>query len=194
MKYGKAKEKLEALRGRIEAIRAEMRDVHGTAEPEAVDDHVLEADGGPVRLSGLFGDRDDLILIHNMGADCAYCTLWADGYNGLYPHIATRAAFVISSPDAPARQKAFAESRGWRFPMVSDRDAAFAVKMGYATPDGRCRPGLSVFQRRPDGIFRVSDAASCPHDDFCAIWHLFDLLPAGGKAWSPRLRYPQGRA
>lgn len=189
MKYRVAKAKVSALRGQIDAIRAEIREVQGVAEAEAVDDHVFETDRGPVSLSALFGPKNDLIVIHNMGADCAYCTLWADGYNGLYPHIADRAAFVIASPDAPERQEKFARRRGWRFPMVSDVGAAFAARMGYVSPDGRCRPGISVFQRRADGFVRVTDAASCPHDDFCAAWHLFDLLPGGVSAWGPKLRY-----
>src|SRR5213595_1729644 len=37
------------------------------------------------RLSELFGKHEDLILIHNMGAGCMYCTMWADGLNGLFP-------------------------------------------------------------------------------------------------------------
>ena len=189
MKYRVANEKISALRGQIGAIRAEMRDVQEQTEPERVEDHVFESGTGAVSLSALFGPKDDLVVIHNMGADCAYCTLWADGYNGLYPHIADRAAFVIASPDAPERQKQFAQSRGWRFPMVSDVSSAFAVRMGYAAPDGRCRPGISVFQRRADGLFRVTDTSSCPHDDFCAIWHLFDLLPGGASAWGPKLGY-----
>ena len=26
-------------------------------------------------------------------------------------------------------------------------------------------------------------------DDFCALWHLFDLLPGGAGDWQPRYRY-----
>jgi predicted dithiol-disulfide oxidoreductase (DUF899 family) len=35
-----------------------------------------------VRLSSLFGKKDELILIDNMGQGCPYCTMWADGFNG----------------------------------------------------------------------------------------------------------------
>lgn len=188
MIYGDARHQLRTLRAEIDGIRAEMRDVLDAAEPEPVADHEFEAES--VSLSALFGDKRELIFVHNMGASCAYCTLWADGYNGLYPHIKTRAAFVVASPDAPERQRAFARERGWRFPMVSDQGAAFAQKMGYADADGGCRPGLSIFQRGDDGaIVRLMDASSCPHDDFCAVWHLFDLLPGGAQGWRPRLRY-----
>lgn len=189
MKYGDAKARLTVLRSKIESIRGEMRATLRDVEPEIVQDHVLENVSGPVRLSNLFGEKKDLIVIHNMGAGCAYCTLWADGYNGLYPHIASRAAFVIASPDSPAQQQQFSKDRGWRFPMVSDRNSAFAVSMGYASAEGRCRPGISVFARTAKGIARVEDVTSCPHDDFCAIWHLFDLLPGGSESWRPRFSY-----
>ena len=56
----------------------------------------------------LFGSMKDLFVIHNMGSGCPYCTLWADGYNGIYEHLTSRAAFVIASPDSPAAQQRFA--------------------------------------------------------------------------------------
>lgn len=70
-----------------------------------------------VRLSDLFGRHEDLMVVHNMGSSCPGCTLWADGYNGVHHHVVTRAAFVVSSPDPPDVQEAFAASRGWRFLM-----------------------------------------------------------------------------
>ena len=42
---------------------------------------------GETTLLDLFGDRDTLLAIHNMGQGCRYCTLWADGFNGLLPHL-----------------------------------------------------------------------------------------------------------
>ena len=93
-----------------------------------------------VTLASLFGARNDLLLVHNMGARCPYCTLWADGLNGVLGHLENRAAFVVCSPDAPDAQKSFAESRGWRFRMVSDPDGAFTA--GHGVPRGARREGL----------------------------------------------------
>jgi hypothetical protein len=44
---------------------------------------------------------------------------------------------------------------------------------------------------RRDGarILRVSDSSSSPGDDFCALWHFFDLLPEGAGEWRPRFGY-----
>ena len=102
---------------------------------------------GPVKLSVLFGDKRDLFVIHNMGLTCPNCTMWADGFNGLFPHVADRAAFVVSSPDAPEKQAAFAQSRGWKFPMVSDATKTFAGDMGFLSDKGQAQPGVSAFQR-----------------------------------------------
>jgi hypothetical protein len=90
------------------------------------------------------------------------------------PH--PRAAFVVSTPDAPVVQQKFAASRGWMFPMVSHAGNTFAQDMGYRTAT-RLHPGMSVFKRKDGRILRVSDVAWSPGDDFCTIWHMFDLLP-----------------
>ena len=38
---------------------------------------------GETSLMDLFGEKDKLLLIHNMGQGCLYCTLWADGFKWL---------------------------------------------------------------------------------------------------------------
>ena len=129
MSYRKSTEKLAALRSKILELRSEMRDVQAHIEPDPVADHTFETITGKVQLSELFGTHKDLFVVHNMGASCSYCTLWADGYNGLVPHIESRAAFVVVSPDKPAAQAAFAKKRGWGFRLVSDPDSGFAKAM-----------------------------------------------------------------
>ena len=189
MSYQDTARKLAAYRSQIEELREKMRAAQAAAEPQPVEDYALtRADGESVPLSGLFGDKDTLIVIHNMGRSCPYCTLWADGFNGVYPHLSNRAAFVLSSPDKPEEQRRFAESRSWKFPMVSHAGTTFAADMGYRSDDGYL-PGVSVFQRRDGKVLRVSDAAFSPGDDFCSVWHLFDLIPEGAAGWQPRFKY-----
>ena len=142
-----------------------------------------------MRLSELFGEKPDLIVIHNRGTSCPNCTLWADGFNGIYDHLADRAVFVVSSPDPPAVQKRFAAGRGWRFPMISHEGTTFAADMGYRSEEGGWLPGISVFRRDRNRILRVSDAEFDQGDDFCALWHIFDLLPGGAGDWRPKYRY-----
>jgi predicted dithiol-disulfide oxidoreductase (DUF899 family) len=189
MRYAQGTRQLGRYRQRIAALRRKMRGVQKRIEPQPVADYAFSTAKGTTRLSQLFGAKRDLFVILNMGAGCPYCTLWADGYNGLYDHIASRAAFVIASPDPPAVQRRFARSRGWRFPMVSHRGTTFAEDMGYRSRSGGWLPGISVFRRERSGIVRLCDTGSSPGDDFCPVWHVFDLLPEGHADWQPKFRY-----
>jgi predicted dithiol-disulfide oxidoreductase (DUF899 family) len=189
MNYRETSERLAAYREQIADLRRKMREVRAAAEPEEVRDYEFATPLGTVALSALFGGKTDLIVIHNMGASCPYCTLWADGYNGVYDHLSNRAAFVVSSPDHPDVQKKFATGRGWRFPMVSHVNSTFAVDMGFRSPSGGWLPGITAFRRDAGRILRVSDSACAPGDDFCTLWHLFELLPDGAAGWTPKYNY-----
>jgi predicted dithiol-disulfide oxidoreductase (DUF899 family) len=189
MGYKETAETLAAYRQQIAEIRKKMREAQASVEPEEVPDYAFATAQGTVRLSALFGDRPDLVVIHNMGSSCVHCTLWADGFNGIYDHLASRAGFVVSSPDHPDAQKKFAASRGWRFPMVSHADTTFAADMGYRAAGGGWLPGITVFRKDENRLLRVSDAAAAPGDDFCAVWHIFDLLPEGAAGWQPKYHY-----
>ena len=190
MKYPDVHGKLADYRRQIATIREKMRETLAAGEPQPVRDYEFSNSEGSVRLSELFGQHNDLILIHNMGVACSYCTLWADGYNGLHPHVITRAGFAVSSPDRPPVQRRFAESRGWRFPLVSHAGSTFAADMGYVSAKGGWMPGVSVFRREGETILRVSDTSFSPGDDFCALWHFFDLLPGGVGEWPAAAKKP----
>lgn len=137
-------------------------------------------------LADLFGDKDDLLILHNMGKNCNYCTLWADGFIGLHKHILGRCAFAMVNPNDPQTQKAFAESRGWPYRLVSDRELQFTKDMNMYKDGEGVYPGISGFHRNTDGsIIRVAWSYLGPGDDFCAIWHMFDLLEDGAKGWEP---------
>jgi len=189
VKYRDSTNQLAAYREQIAELRRKMREVQAAIEPDPVANYVLATPSGPRSLADLFGDRRDLFVIFNMGTSCVYCTLWADGFNGLYPHIADRAAFVVASPDPPELQQRFAAGRGWQFPMVSHRDTTFAAEMGYRSDDGRWKPGVSAFRHDGARILRVADTGLQPGDDFCTLWHLLDLLPEGPADWHPKYSY-----
>jgi predicted dithiol-disulfide oxidoreductase (DUF899 family) len=189
MSYQDSAAALAAYRGQIAELRRKMREVQAAAEPEVAADYAFATPDGTTKLSDLFGVKDDLIVIHNMGISCPSCTLWADGFNGIYEHLANRAAFVVCSPDTLETQRSFAASRGWRFPMVSHQGTTFAADMGYQSERGGWLPGVSVFRRDGDRIVRVADTRFQPGDDFCTLWHLLDLLPGGAAGWSARFSY-----
>ncbi len=183
------KDQMRDYHMQINALREKMRELRGEQSREPVDDYVFTGVQGDVRLSSLFGDKSTLFVIHNMGKSCTYCTLWADGFNGVLGHLQDRAAFVMTSPDAPDVQREFASSRGWGFQMLSNKDNSFAQDMGYKSDNG-WEPGVSVFQKNDDGaIVRVANTSFGPGDDYCGVWHLFDLIPEGTDGWQPKFKY-----
>ncbi|MEZ5833211.1 MAG: DUF899 family protein [Dongiaceae bacterium] len=189
MKYQQASKKLEGYRKNIAALREKMRATLAETEPEEVRDYEFSTPKGKRKLSDLFGKSDELFMIHNMGRKCPYCTMWADGFNGVYDHLADRASFVISSPDSPTAQQEFAKGRGWRFPMVSHEGSSFAADMGYRSDNGGWMPGISIFRREGKRLLRLSDAGFHPLDDFCSVWHILDMLPEGAGGWAPKYKY-----
>lgn len=183
-------QKITELEQEIFEKKRDLAALYRESTPEMVGEYVFHrSTGEEVALSELFGDHDDLMLIHNMGKECRYCTMWADGFNGLLPHIEDRTAFVVSSPDEPETQQQFARSRGWSFTMVSTKETDFTENMGFAD-DGTHKPGLSTFHRDIDGtITRIASRKFGPQDDFCSAWHMFDILKDGINGWTPQYTY-----
>lgn len=146
-----------------------------------------------VTLADLFGSSNDLVIIHNMGKSCSHCTLWADGLNGILPHIESRTSVVLMNADSVDAQRAFADGRGWQFRMIHDPGGAFTFDMGFAQDhDGKrhMQPGFSTFHRSHDGaISRVASDEFCPGDMYMGIYHMFDLLHEPGEEWQPKYSY-----
>lgn len=132
-------------------------------------------------LLDLFGDKNELFVIHNMGRGCSYCTMWADGFNGVYHHLVSKAGFVLASPDELSVQEDFAAERKWQFPMISVRGNSFTSDVGFII-EKQHYPGVSTFRKDEDNnIYLYAQAFFGPGDDYCVPWHLFDLLPSGSN-------------
>lgn len=182
---------VDELEYQIQEIKGKVAELRRQRPREEIQDYqLLDCDGQKVSLSSLFGNRSRMILVHNMGRHCSYCTMWADGFVGLVPHLSSRAAFVVTSPDEPAVQKEFARSRGWNFPMYSVAGTSLTTDLGFEDPEDGLMPGVSILTREADGrVYRASRAEFGPGDDFCSVWHFFDLLPEGIDGWEPQFNY-----
>lgn len=184
---------IDAINAQIDALKKQRSAALRAARPQPVGEYTLaNPDGSAVTLRDLFGSKRDLLVVHNMGKACVYCTLWADGLNGYAAHLADRAAFVLSSPDEPAVLRDFAASRAWRFRCVSTQGGktGFARDMGFEPEPRRYWPGVSAFRLQDDGsIVRTGKAQFGPGDDFCAVWPLLDLLHLGDAGWAPKFEY-----
>ena len=179
---------IQELGMKLMEARANYRKAIQDAPNEPVEDWELQnTDGSPVKLSELFGDKTELLVVHNMGKHCNYCSLWADGFIGHANHIQERCAFVLCSNDAPETLASFAKERGWNYPCVSGKNSGFAKAMGYKTDDGSVLPGVSAFHKQPDGsIVRTGKDMFGPGDDYCPVWPFMDLIQGGPADWQPR--------
>ncbi len=178
---------VEELLRQIYELKEELAKARKSVEPEVVQDFSFETLSGSRTLSSLFGEKSDLFVVHNMGKQCAWCTLWADGFSGYLRHILTRAEFVVCSPDSPADQSAIATARGWKFPMVSDTSKEFTTAMGYYTEADGWWPGISAFHKNENGtITRTGREIFGPGDDYCMVWPMFGLLKDGLGDWAPQ--------
>ncbi len=186
----------EELYKEIEGLEKELMEKAGKLAElkkqlprEEIKDYTLtDRDGNPVKLSELFGDKDDLIVVHNMGENCPYCTLWADGFNGLVHHFEDRAGFVLVSPDSYEEQRKFADSRNWKFRMMSAKESRFTWDLGFQTEE-YIMPGFSTFRKEDSKIYRIGWSYFGPGDLFCSLWHMFGLLEGGAGDWEAKFEY-----
>lgn len=181
-------------RANLQEAKQRMVELSRRIGPERVEDYELQGREGRVRLSEMFGDKQDLILIHNMGYECPYCTMWADEFQGVLRHLQDRAAFVVVSPNSVEIQQSVRRKRGWTFEMYSAEGTSFIRDMGFESDgvsyNSNAMPGVSTFRKNADGsIDRVARDFFGPGDLYCGAWHLFDLLADGAGDWEAKLEY-----
>ena len=174
-----ADRRIAEIEAQIDGLEAQISELRRSTAKETVPDYDLDAaDGSRTSLSRLFGDKSELILVHNMGKSCPYCTMWADGFNAVLPHVVERAAFALLSPDAPDAQREFAHARGWSFPVISGQGASINRDLGFEDDEGRAYPGVTTLRKREDGtIERYGAAPFGPGDKFCSVFSFFEMLP-----------------
>ncbi|QFT32216.1 AhpC/TSA family protein [Labrenzia sp. THAF82] len=167
-------DQLGQLEAKIQSLRAEVK-------ATAVPDHEFQGWDGPVRLSQLFGDHKKLIVIHNMGTGCRYCSMWADGLNGLLGQLEQVTAVAMINHDPVERQKAASKEREWRFKMADAGQTSFTEDMGFFRREGEdagMLPGTSTFTLDGEGtIRRFAMAYFGPHDKFNPVYSFLELLP-----------------
>lgn len=97
----------------------------------------FDTDAGEVALMELFRGRTQLIVYHFMfgpdyKAGCPSCSAIADGFNGIWKHLANHNVMLWAVSRAPlAKLQAYERRMGWDFPWASsghtDFNADFSV-------------------------------------------------------------------
>ncbi len=166
----------------------ELNELRKQASLTEVPNYEFETQAGRASLLDLFGDQDKLLMIHNMGQACRYCTLWGDGFNGLVDHLESAMAVVLVSKDSPATQRQFANSRGWRFRLASHGGGNYITEQS-AQQGSSNMPGAVVYQRQDGKIFRRGASVFGPGDLYSPMWNLLGLAGMTEADWMPQFRY-----
>lgn len=191
------------LRRQIERVAAQRR-----ALPKGGDipkDFQFVSETGPTHFSGLFGDKDTLMVYSMMygaqrKAPCPVCTSFLSSWNGTAVNLRERVAMVVTARSPIERLMEYKQQRGFgHLPFLSDMSGEYT--RAYVSPEDADVPGFSVFTRR-DGAIRhfysgeMSGAMVDPGQDprgapdADPLWLMLDSTPEGrGTDWYPKLDY-----
>ncbi|MDE2997469.1 MAG: DUF899 family protein [Gemmatimonadota bacterium] len=181
-------DRIVELERQIGELMAELHGLQKENPATPVPNYTFDTTSGQTTLLDLFGDRDQLLAIHNMGQGCRYCTLWADGFNGLLPHLESALAVALLSKDPPETQRRFANARGWRFQLASHGGGEYIREQSVMDGDDNF-PGAVVYERAGDTILRKNACVFGPGDIYCAMWTLLGLAGLGEADWTPQFSY-----
>ena len=179
---------IEQLESEIQERTIKLIELRKNAKGEPVRNYQFETLEGKVSLLSLFAGKTTLFAIHNMGQACRYCTLWADGFNAFVPHLESEFAVVLVSKDPPEVQRAFANSRGWRFRTASHGGGEYIREQSVTVGEDNM-PGMVCYKREGDQIFKLSSTCFGPGDLFCSMWHILALAGIGEEKWTPQYFY-----
>ncbi|MCA9000586.1 MAG: DUF899 family protein [Planctomycetes bacterium] len=187
-------ETVQSLERQIAELSQRLIAKRAEVAPVVVANYEFATTEGSVRLLDLFGEHEYLLVVHNMGTFCSYCTLWADGINAFVPHLESVVSLVLVSKDAPQVQRAFANDRGWRMRLASHGGGEYLIEQVNAEGMENY-PGIACYRRDGDRILRISSSVFGPGDLYCSIWHLLGLAGIGLGDWAPKKSYlPQDNA
>ena len=166
--------------------------------------YVFDGPDGEHALADLFRGRSQLVVYHFMfgpdwNAGCKSCSFWADGFNGIIPHLNQRDVTFLAISRAPLdRLEAFRRRMGWSFDWLSSLRSDFNLDYGVSFTDeeiatgtvdynyaahkayGSEMPGISVFFKDGSGtVFHTYSCYARGLDMLNTAYHYLDLAPKG---------------
>lgn len=167
-------------------------------------DYVFQGEDSERSLDDLFGSKSQLIVHHFMfredwQAGCKSCSLLADSYALILPHIKQRdTAFVTVSRAHPKKLSGFKKRMGWTFDWLSSLESDFNFDFHVSFTEEEFQnhtltynyqenthfpekeaPGLSVFVKEGDEIFHTYSAYARGLEDFLTTYNFLDITPKG---------------
>jgi predicted dithiol-disulfide oxidoreductase (DUF899 family) len=188
--FTKARDKLSAARRALPWEKVETN-------------YLFDSEKGPVSFSDLFAGRSQLLVYHFMfgpdwEAGCKSCSFWADNFERIVVHLNHRDVTLVLISRAPLEPLiAYKKRMGWTFAWVSSLGNSFnhdfavsfsedelakgekTYNFGTQQAYGEESPGISVFAKDGDAIYRTYSTFSRGLDMLNGAYHLLDLVPKG---------------
>jgi predicted dithiol-disulfide oxidoreductase (DUF899 family) len=124
----------------------------------------FETDEGSASLAGLFRGRSQLLVYHFMfgpdyTAGCPSCSTIADGFNGIFVHLANHDVMLWAVSRAPlAKLQAYKRRMGWTFPWASSFGSDFNVDFNVWFTEEQQRQGGIEYNYRREAAAREPQA------------------------------------
>lgn len=183
-------EEITQLEQQIAELSTKLHQLQSELPGKEVKNYSFDTIEGTVTLKDLFAGKDKLLVIHNMGQACRYCTLWGDGINPFVPHLESALAMAMVSKDPVDVQRTFANSRNWRMRMASHGGGEYMQEQ-VAVDGANNMPGAVVYEHHGDTILRKASTFFGPGDLYCSQWQFLGLAGIGLEDWTPQYSYWQ---
>lgn len=124
-------------------------------------EYSFQTDEGEKTLAELFDGRSQLLVYHHMfGPDyiagCATCSTIADGFNGIFVHLANHDVTLFAISRAPfAKIQAYKQRMGWTFPWASSFGSDFNADFNVWFTEKEQRNGSIDYNYRREPAWEV---------------------------------------
>ena len=172
-------------------------------------DYRFDTEDGAETLRDLFRGRSQLLVYHFMygpdwPAGCPRCSMVADGFDGIRPHLEQHDVSLVAVSRAPLETLlAYRQRMGWSFPWASSARSDFNFDFGVSFTaesvahgaeynyrrleghqlDPRRLPdesaGLSAFALDGGVVYHTYSAYARGTDVLCGMWQWLDRAPLG---------------
>jgi predicted dithiol-disulfide oxidoreductase (DUF899 family) len=177
----------------------------------------FETDEGSASLADLFGGRSQLLVYHFMFGygfrltderrGCTGCSLVADHFDCVIPHLNGRDITLVCASIAPLRElQDYKRQMGWRFAWVSSLGSDFSYDFGAAFSEEQRtkgadynfqhvdepepqKEGLSVFALQDGAVHHTYSTYARGVEALMGTYQYLDLAPGGRN--EDRLEFPQ---
>ena len=138
-------------------------------------DYRFDTDDGSASLADLFQGRSQLLVYHFMfgpdyTAGCPSCSSIADGFNGIFVHLANHDVTLSAVSRAPlVKLQAYRMRMGWTFPWASSRGGDFNFDFNVSFTEEQQRSGTVEYNYRRGGHAMDVTPAPAPVAEFGAM-------------------------